>query len=161
MNKGETMQAALERLERDLAAANLRFEEAREIIAQVSYSPEMKKHFYDGHWQDPHGVHAFTAKYAQKEEAIFKEETALYLDKWKERAIAAELKNGEQARAIRNVQRALERNENREINMGQAWELIKEAVAVKRKCEKHNWQPDLSRGPGSYCQNCNEVWLPT
>ena len=66
MNKGETMQENLERLERDLAAANLQFEEAREIIEQVSYSPEMKKHFYDGHWQDPHGVHAFTAKYAHK-----------------------------------------------------------------------------------------------
>lgn len=35
----------------------------------------------------------------------------------------------EQARAIRNVQRAVERNENREINMGEAWALVKEAVA--------------------------------
>jgi hypothetical protein len=45
------------------------------------------------------------------------------------------LQLGEQAKAIRNVQRALKRNENREINMGQAWELIKEAVAEKRKCD--------------------------
>lgn len=36
-----------------------------------------------------------------------------------------------QARAIRNVQRAVERNENRELNMGEAWALIKEAVAFE------------------------------
>lgn len=30
----------------------------------------------------------------------------------------------------------------------------------KRGCEKHVWQSDLKRGPGSYCQNCNEAWLP-
>lgn len=46
---------------------------------------------------------------------------------------SANLQNGEQAKAIRNVQRALERNENREINMGEAWALIKEAVGVTEK----------------------------
>jgi hypothetical protein len=44
----------------------LQFEEARKIIEQVSYLPEFKKHFYDGSWQDPCGVHAFTEKYAEK-----------------------------------------------------------------------------------------------
>jgi hypothetical protein len=51
----------------------------------------------------------------------------------KEKLEGAYLKNGEQAKAIRNVQRALERNENREINMGEAWALIKEAVGVTGK----------------------------
>lgn len=37
----------------------------------------------------------------------------------------------EWARAIRNVQRAVERNENRELNLGEAWVLIKEAVAFE------------------------------
>ncbi len=42
----------------------LQFEEARKIIAEVSYSPEFKKWHYNGKEQDPCGVHAFTAKYA-------------------------------------------------------------------------------------------------
>jgi hypothetical protein len=41
---------------------------------------------------------------------------------------ALEGRVGEQARIIRNVQRAVQRNENRELNMGDAWMLIKEAV---------------------------------
>lgn len=41
---------------------------------------------------------------------------------------ALELHMGEQARIIRNVQRAVERNANRELNLGDAWALIKEAV---------------------------------
>jgi hypothetical protein len=41
---------------------------------------------------------------------------------------ALELHVGEQARIIRNVQRAVQRNENRELNLGDAWALIKEAV---------------------------------
>jgi hypothetical protein len=43
-----------------------KFEEAREIIAQVSYSPEFWKWFHGAVEQDPCGVHAFTAKYAEK-----------------------------------------------------------------------------------------------
>lgn len=38
----------------------------------------------------------------------------------------------EEARVIRNIERAIERNENREINMGEAWALIKEAVAESK-----------------------------
>lgn len=53
-----------------------------------------------------------------------------------EKLDAANLRVGEQARAIRNVQRALQRNENREINVGDAWALIKEAVAEKPVEEK-------------------------
>ena len=33
------------------------------------------------------------------------------------------------------------------------------AVAQKPKCV-HDWHADTSRGPGSFCRNCNEVWLP-
>lgn len=63
---------------------------------------------------------------------------------------AAILKNGEQAKAIRNVQRALERNDNREINMGEAWALIKEAVGVVEK-----------RLPAIGCPSCGMAFTPS
>lgn len=38
---------------------------------------------------------------------------------------------------------------------------LKEQWTPKLVCTGHHWQPDPKRGPGSYCRNCNEVWLPT
>lgn len=49
--------------EEKLEVALRLFDEAREIIAQVSYSPEFKKWHYNGKEQDPCGVHAFTEKH--------------------------------------------------------------------------------------------------
>jgi hypothetical protein len=82
---------------------------------------------------------------------------------------AMKLQIGEQAKAIRNVQRALIRNENREINMGEAWALITEAVAEKPKSEsgeamvwracpehKHHEKKPFKWGPSPWhpCPNC-------
>jgi len=66
-------------------------------------------------------------------------------------AASLELQIGEQARALRNVQRALQRNENREINMGEAWALIKEAVEEKKPdC------PHLTFEVGGICADCKK-----
>lgn len=66
LQERDTLKRDLAHAQAELKLANLQFEEARKIIEQVSHAPEFKKHFYDGSWQDPCGVHAFTEKHTPK-----------------------------------------------------------------------------------------------